>query len=53
MPESVSELLDDVDEPLATAEVALVVQVDLAAARDALRRVARFEPAGADGYWSL
>ena len=31
----------------------VVMQVDLATARNALRRVARFEPAGADGYWSL
>ncbi len=31
----------------------VVMQVDLATARHALRRVARFEPAGADGYWSL
>ncbi len=52
-PESVHELLAWADEPLATAEVALVMQVDLEEARRALSTAAaRFEPAGADGYWT-
>ena len=51
-PESVQQLLDWAREPLATAEVALILQLDLEQARDALRPVARFEPAGADGYWT-
>ncbi len=40
-------------EPLATAEVAMIMQVDPAKARVALGRVARAQPAGADFYWSL
>lgn len=52
-PQSVHELLDWADEPLATAEVALVMQVDLSEARRALRPNAQFDPAGADGYWTL
>jgi 2-hydroxychromene-2-carboxylate isomerase len=52
-PTSVQELLDWANEPLATAEVALLMQVDREDARSALRAVARFEPAGADGYWTL
>jgi 2-hydroxychromene-2-carboxylate isomerase len=52
-PSSVQELLGWAGEPLATAEVGLVMQLELEDARRALRRVARFEPAGADGYWML
>jgi predicted DsbA family dithiol-disulfide isomerase len=52
-PPSVDALLDWADEPLATAEVALVMQTDLAEARAALQPVARWHPAGADGYWTL
>jgi predicted DsbA family dithiol-disulfide isomerase len=52
-PESVAELLAWAGEPLATAEVALVMGVGIEKARAALAAVARFEPAGADGYWSL
>jgi len=52
-PASVGELLEWAGEPLATAEVALVLQVDLDEARRDLRAVAQWEPAGADGYWSL
>ena len=39
--------------PLATAEVAAVMDIEMTDAREALARVARFEPVGADGYWSL
>ena len=53
VPGSVQQLLEWADEPLATAEVALVMQLDVDEARSALRSVARFEPAGADGYWTL
>jgi predicted DsbA family dithiol-disulfide isomerase len=52
-PESVRELIAWAGTPLATAEVALVMQVDIEAARDALSSVARWERAGADGYWTL
>src|SRR3954449_743994 len=52
-PASVEELLAWAAEPLATAEVALVMGIGIEDARAALRDVARFEPAGADGYWSL
>jgi len=52
-PASVSELLEWAGEPLATAEVALVMQVDVEAARADLSAVARWERAGADGYWTL
>jgi predicted DsbA family dithiol-disulfide isomerase len=51
-PGSVDELLAWAGEPLATAEVALVMAMDIEDARAALRDVARFEPAGADGYWT-
>ena len=52
-PESVEELLAWAGEPLATAEVVLVTQLEPAAARAALARVARAIPAGADCYWTL
>ncbi len=52
-PSSVQELLTWAEEPLATAEIALVMQSDVDEVRTALERCARFEPAGADGYWSL
>lgn len=52
-PESAHELLEWAGEPLATAEVALVMQVGLEEAREALSTVGGWEPAGADGYWKL
>jgi predicted DsbA family dithiol-disulfide isomerase len=52
-PEPVEALLEWAGEPLATAEVALVMGLDRDAARAALQPVARFAPAGADGYWTL
>jgi 2-hydroxychromene-2-carboxylate isomerase len=52
-PESVEELLAWADEPLATAEVALVAQLDLQKTRAALSRVATPLAAGADFYWTL
>ncbi len=50
-PATVSELLAWADAPLATAEVAAVAQLDSVQAREALGRVARPLPAGADCYW--
>jgi hypothetical protein len=52
-PESVEELLAWAAEPLATAEVAAVMQIDATAARAALSPVAVPQAAGADFYWSL
>jgi 2-hydroxychromene-2-carboxylate isomerase len=53
LPSSVEELLGAFDEPLATAEVALIMQVGIDHARDTLSGLAQFHPAGADGYWTL
>jgi predicted DsbA family dithiol-disulfide isomerase len=52
-PESVEEVLAWAGEPLATAEVALLLQQDAAEVRTQLARVARALPAGADAYWTL
>ena len=52
-PSAVQDVLSWSDEPLATAEVALIIQARIEDARAALSQVARFEPAGADGYWTL
>jgi 2-hydroxychromene-2-carboxylate isomerase len=52
-PESVEKLLAWAGEPLATAEVAMVMGIEAQAARTALAKVARAIPAGADCYWEL
>jgi predicted DsbA family dithiol-disulfide isomerase len=52
-PADVTELLAWAGEPLATAEVALVMELDLQAAHAALARVAQPVAAGADFYWRL
>jgi hypothetical protein len=52
-PASVVELLAWAGEPLATAEVALVAQLDPRDARAELAKVARPIAAGADFYWTL
>jgi hypothetical protein len=52
-PESVEELLAWAGEPLATAEIELITQLEPAEARAALSRVARPIAAGADFYWTL
>ena len=52
-PGSVEELLAWAGEPLATAEVAAVMQIDATAARAALSAVAVPDAAGADFYWTL
>jgi hypothetical protein len=50
-PSTVDELLAWAGEPLATVEVAAVMQLDPVAARVALSRAARAIPSGADSYW--
>ena len=50
-PASVDELLAWAGQPLATAEVAAIMQLDHVHARVALGRAARPVPAGADSYW--
>jgi hypothetical protein len=52
-PDAVEDVLAWAGEPLATAEIAAVMQVDATAARAALSKVARAEAAGADFYWTL
>ncbi|MEA2404216.1 MAG: hypothetical protein QOE08_863 [Thermoleophilaceae bacterium] len=52
-PESVEEVLGWADEPLATAEVAAVMEIGLDEARTELARVAHEDPVGPDGWWSL
>jgi predicted DsbA family dithiol-disulfide isomerase len=52
-PASAEEVLEWAGEPLATAEVAAIMQRSVAAARAILQQVARPEPAGADFYWTL
>ena len=51
-PGSAAEVLDWASEPLATAEAALIMQVDIDEAREELQAVGTFQPAGADGYWT-
>jgi len=50
-PTSVEELLEWPTEPLATAEIALLLQIDVADARTQLARTAQPIAAGADFYW--
>ena len=52
-PSSAQEVLEWAPEPLATAEIARIMQTSIADARAALQEVGRFEPAGADGYWTV
>jgi 2-hydroxychromene-2-carboxylate isomerase len=52
-PSSVDELLAWAGEPLATAEVAMIAELDPEHARLELGRIARPIPAGADFYWEL
>jgi predicted DsbA family dithiol-disulfide isomerase len=52
-PSTVDEVLDWAGMPLATAEVAAVCDAEILDSRAELARVARFEPVGGDGYWSL
>jgi predicted DsbA family dithiol-disulfide isomerase len=52
-PESVEEVLEWAQVPLATVEVAAVMGIEPAEARAELARVASETPVGPDGYWSL
>jgi predicted DsbA family dithiol-disulfide isomerase len=52
-PDSAGDLLAWAGEPLATAEVAQVLGRSLDSAREQLAAEATFQPAGADGYWTL
>ena len=52
-PESVREVLEWAEEPLATAEVAALMQVGQGDAHSALLEIARPDPVGADFYWRL
>jgi 2-hydroxychromene-2-carboxylate isomerase len=52
-PERLEDLLAWAAEPLATAEVAMIAELDLEDARRELARIARPLPAGADFYWEL
>jgi predicted DsbA family dithiol-disulfide isomerase len=52
-PASVEQVLEWAGEPLATAEIVLITQLDPAIARSELARVARAHPVGGDCYWSL
>ena len=51
-PEDVESVLAWAGEPLATAEVAAVLNVSTAEARQALARIADLRPVGTDGYWT-
>ena len=52
-PQSVDEVLDWAEVPLATVEVATIMGIDAVDARTELARVADEMPVGPDGYWSL
>jgi 2-hydroxychromene-2-carboxylate isomerase len=52
-PETVAELLEWADTPLATAEIVTIMQQPEAEVRAQLAGAARAIPAGADMYWSL
>jgi predicted DsbA family dithiol-disulfide isomerase len=52
-PGSVTEVLEWAGEPLATQEVAVVCGLSPLEAREELGRVARMNPLGTDGIWSL
>jgi hypothetical protein len=52
-PATTEKLLEWAGVPLATAEIALIMQRDLDHMRTALTRIARPIPAGAEFYWSL
>ena len=52
LPSSVEEVLTWAGEPLATAEVAAICEIEHAEARTELARVAREEAVGPDGWWT-
>jgi hypothetical protein len=51
-PESAEEVLEWAGVPLATAEVAAVIDREIADVRGELARAAAYQPVGVDGYWS-
>jgi hypothetical protein len=51
-PRTPAEVLEWAGVPLATVEVAAVMDREAADVRGELARSARFEPVGVDGYWS-
>lgn len=51
-PETAGEVLEWAGVPLATAEIAAVMDRETDDVRGELARSARFEPVGVDGYWS-
>ena len=51
-PEDVGDVLTWAGMPLATAEIAAVCDRPITDVREALARIARFEPVGGDGYWA-
>jgi hypothetical protein len=51
-PQSVEEVLEWAGEPLATAEVAAICEIEHAEARTELARVARQDAVGPDGWWT-
>lgn len=52
-PESVAEVLEWAEVPLASQEVATVCDIDIEEARERLGHVAGEQHVGADGFWSL
>lgn len=52
-PAGVEEVLAWADAPLATKEVAVVCDIPVPDAHEALGRVGRFSPLGHDGFWTL
>jgi predicted DsbA family dithiol-disulfide isomerase len=52
-PDDVREVLEWASEPLATAEVAAVCNIELDDARERLGRIAEEEHVGSDGFWYL
>ena len=46
-------MLEWTEEPLATAEIAMIMQTDVPTVRSELARIAYCLPTGADAYWSL
>jgi predicted DsbA family dithiol-disulfide isomerase len=52
LPASVAEVLAWAGEPLATAEVAAICEIDHTTARTELARIAREEAVGPDGWWT-
>lgn len=52
-PESVEEVLEWCGVPLATKEIAVMMDIEHAEARQQLGRVATERHVGVDGYWSL